>query len=138
MILDDSLIERRQAIVQQHIDAENNGDLDSMIESFHVPRYEVFPMGAVFEGEQPVRDLIGGLVSGFPDFCFTALKTHHAENAVIVEGQITGTHQNEWGGMSPKGHKLDISAACIFVFDDDRLVSEKVFFDFATVQRQLG
>lgn len=138
MFIDDSLCERRQAVVNQHIDAENRGDLDSMIASFHRPRYEVFPMGAVFEGEQPVRELIGGLVSAFPDFRFSTIRVHFAENAVIVEGQITGTHQGEWAGMQPKGGKLDISAACIFDFEDDRLMNEKVFFDFATVQKQLN
>ncbi len=94
-------------------------------------------MGAVFEGEQPVRELIGGLVKGFPDFRFTSVMVHHSDNAVIVEGRITGTHRSEWAGMPPKGGKLDVALACIFDFDEDRLINEKVFFDFATVQRQL-
>lgn len=127
----------RQAVVQQHIDAENNGDMDAMIASFATPRYEVFPMGAVFEGEQPVRDLIGGLVAAFPDFLFEALKTHHADDAVIVEGRMTGTHEAEWAGMAPKGNKLDLPLVCIFDFEGHALVNEKVYFDFAAVQRQL-
>lgn len=129
---------RRQAAVQRHIDAENKRDLDAMIASFHRPRYEVFPMGAVFEGEQPVRNLVAGLVGAFPDFKFSPLKVHHAEQAVIVEARMTGTHQNEWAGLAPRGKKLDLPLVCIFDFEDDRLVNEKVYFDFADVQRQLG
>ena len=129
---------RRQAAVQKHIDAENSADLDAMIASFHRPRYEVFPMGATFEGEQPVRELVAGLVGAFPDFRFTPTRTHHAEHAVIVEARMTGTHRREWAGLPPLGKKLDLPLICVFDFEDDRLVNEKVYFDFADVQRQLG
>lgn len=132
-----TLRKRRQDVVQMHIDAENSGNLDKMIESFHRPRYEVFPMGATFEGEQQVRELIGGLVAGFPDFHLTPTKVHHADEAVIVEARITGTHRAEWAGLPSKGNKLDLALVCIFDFEEDKLVNEKVFFDFAAVQRQL-
>jgi hypothetical protein len=33
---------------------------------------------------------------------------------------------------------MEVQSACIFVFEDDKLVCEKVFFDHATVLRQLG
>lgn len=131
------LRDRRQAVVQAHIDAENGGDLDAMIASFRTPRYEVFPMGAVFEGEDPVRALIGGLVGGFPDFNFSPTKVHHADDAVIVEGMMTGTHQAEWAGIPPKGNRLELPLICVFDFEDDGLINEKVYFDFAAVQRQL-
>lgn len=136
MVTDD-LRARRQAVVDQHVNAENNGDLDAMIASFKTPRYEVFPMGATFEGEDAVRALVGGLVGGFPDFNFAPTKTHHADDAVIVEAMMTGTHENEWAGIPPKGNKLELPLVCIFDFEGDGLVNEKVFFDFAAVQRQL-
>jgi steroid delta-isomerase-like uncharacterized protein len=133
-----SLRERRQAVVKMHIDAENSVDLDKMIASFHRPRYEVVPMGAVFEGEQPVRALVGGLVGGFPDFCFTPTKVHYADEAVIVEARMTGTHEAEWAGLPPLGKRLDIALVCVFDFEEDRLVNETVYFDFAAAQRQLS
>ena len=33
---------------------------------------------------------------------------------------------------------MDVPLAAIFEFDEDRLTCEKVYFDFATVLRQLG
>jgi steroid delta-isomerase-like uncharacterized protein len=132
-----SLRTRRQAIVTLHIDSENGRDLDGMIRSFHRPRYEVLPMGAVIEGEQPVRELIGGLLQAFPDFHFAPTATHHADDAVIVEAHLTGTQRAPWAGIPAKGNRIDVPMVAIYVFEDDRLVSERVYFDFAGLQRQL-
>jgi hypothetical protein len=33
---------------------------------------------------------------------------------------------------------MDIQVACVFDFEGDRLVNETVYYDFATLQRQLG
>ncbi len=101
---------RRQAVVQQHIDAENNGDLDAMIASFKTPRYEVFPMGAVFEGEDSVRALVAGLVGGFPDFNFAPTKIHHADDAVIVEASDDRNAQIRVGRHSAKGQQTRTAA----------------------------
>jgi steroid delta-isomerase-like uncharacterized protein len=132
------LREKREAVVREHVAAENRGDLDGVIASFSHPRYQVIPMGADIDGETPVRDLIGGLIRGFPDFHFEPLSIHHADNAVIVEGRMTGTHRAEWAGMQPQGGRFDVRLACIFDFDGEKLVNETVYFDFATLQRQLG
>lgn len=129
---------RREAIVTKHIDAENSGNLDLLIEAFHRPHYDVVPMGAVFDGEAAVRDLVGGLVAAFPDFHFRAEKLHHAESAVIVQGHMTGTHRTDWAGILASGRRMDVAVACVFDFDADRLVNETVYFDFATLQRQLA
>ena len=51
---------------------------------------------------------------------------------------MTGTHQKEWGGIPPLGKKMDIPLACVFDFDDDKLINETVYFDFATLQAPAG
>lgn len=129
---------RREEIVRAHIAAENNADVDGTIASFHHPCYQVMPMGGVFDGEDAVRGLLSGLLAGFPDFYFEAIKTHHAESAVIVEGKMRGTHRGEWAGMPPSGKTMEVPVACIFDFEEDRLMNETVYFDFATLQRQLS
>ncbi len=134
---EDLLRQRREEIVHQHVNAENDGELDAMIASFHSPHYQVIPMGAIVDGADAVRSMFGDVLKGFPDFQFIILKLYHDENAVIVEGRITGTHKGEFAGMTPKGRKMDIQTACIFDFDEDRLMKETVYFDFATLQRQL-
>ena len=129
---------RREAVVRKHIEAENTGDLDGAIASFHRPRYDVVPIGAISDGEAAVRELVGGLIRGFPDFHFEPMSIHHSDQAVIVEARATGTHRGEWAGLQPAGKKMDLRMACVFDFEGDRLINETVYFDFATLQRQLA
>ena len=132
------LREQREEVVRRHVAAENTRDLDGMIASFHRPRYQVIPMGAVTDGEAAVRDLVAGLLAGFPDFHFEPQVIHHADSAVVVEARMTGTHRGEWAGLKPFGRRMDIRVACVFDFEGAGLVNETVYFDLATLQRQLA
>ena len=67
-----------------------------------------------------------------------SLRMRHADDAVIIEGLITGTHDGEWAGIPPTGHRIEVPAAAIFEFDEDRLLCEKVYVDFAAVLTQIG
>ena len=131
-----TLRERRETTVQQHVEAENRHDVEATIATFDRPRYEV--NGEPSDGEAAVRELLQGLMTGFPDFHVGVEKLHHADGAVILEGRITGTHDGEFSGIPPTGKRVDFPAAAIFDFDGDRLLCEKVYYDVATILRQVG
>jgi steroid delta-isomerase-like uncharacterized protein len=129
--------QEREAIVRRHIDAENQGDVEGVIASFHRPRYHVVPAGQVTEGEPAVRELMASFLRSFPDFHFEQHAIHHADHAVVLEGRMTGTHRAEWAGLPPAGQRMDVRVACVFEFDGTHLMNETVYFDFATAARQL-
>ena len=131
-----SLRQRREAIVNQHADAENRHDVEATIATFHDPRYEV--NGQPSDGTKAVRELLQGLMDGFPDFHVDIGKLRHADDAVFGEGLITGTHDGEWAGIPPTGRRIEVPVAAIFEFDEDRLLCEKVYMDMATVLTQIG
>jgi steroid delta-isomerase-like uncharacterized protein len=133
-----SLRARREAVVAAHVDAENRHDLDALLASFERPRYEVVPLGTADDGAAAVRQLIGGLLEAFPDFHFYARRLHHADDVVLVEGRFTGTHRAAWAGVPATGRSIDVPAACVFEFEGAGCVCERVYFDFATLLRQLG
>ena len=57
-----SLRQRREAIVNQHADAENRHDVEATIDTFHHPRYEF--TGHPSDGEDAVRELLHGFMHG--------------------------------------------------------------------------
>ena len=85
-----------------------------------------------------MRDLLGGMMVAFPDFHAEIEKVHHADDAVVGEARITGTHNGLFGDVPPTGRRVDFPMAAIFEFDEDRLLCEKVYYDIATILIQIG
>jgi steroid delta-isomerase-like uncharacterized protein len=136
--LNSSLRETREAIVQEHFRAENAGDIDGVIATFHRPRYEMKHLGREHDGEAEVRELMAGLLRGLPDIHAEPGELRHLDDAVFVECITTGTHEGFFAGLQPTGKKIQARSACIFEFDGDKLMCEKVYLDLATILRQLG
>jgi len=129
---------RREAVVNAHIEAETvTHDVAAALATFHHPRYEVPAVGAIADGGEAVEGLLTLLLGAFPDFWLKRLATYHADDAVIVECKFGGTHRGTWAGIAPTGNKMEVQSACIFVFERENLVCEKVYFDHATILRQL-
>ena len=134
-----TLRERREAIVDAHIEAEAvKHDVSAALGTFHKPRYEVPAVGVVADGAEAVRGLLGQLLGAFPDLWLQKLALYHADEAVIVECKFGGTHRGPWAGIAPTGKPMEVQSALIFIFEGGNLICEKVYFDHATVLRQLG
>ena len=132
------LARKREEIVREHVAAENAHDVQRVLATFHSPKYEVMPTGEVLDGAQPVADFWAGVLAGFPDFSAGTPSLSHAENGVVAEGRFGGTHEQPWAGIPATGRRVDVPFCAIFVFEEDRLLSERLYFDFATLLRQLG
>ena len=134
-----SIRARHEEIVNAHIEAEAvTHDIAAALATFHRPRYEVPAAGAIAEGAEAVHGLLGQLVGAFPDFWLEKLALYHADDAVIVECRFGGTHRGPWAGLAASGNRMEVQSVLIFVFEDDRLVCEKVYFDRATILQQLS
>jgi steroid delta-isomerase-like uncharacterized protein len=89
-------------------------------------------------GAEAVRELWQGLIAGFPDLRIEPGRHLHTDDAVFVEVTLRGTHQGEWIGIPATGRRGSVRIACLYEFEEDRLVCERVWFDLATILRQLG
>ena len=66
-------------------------------------------------------------------------KRHASDDAIILEAVISGQHLGPWRGLPPTGRRVEFPLCGIFAFDAaDRLAGEKIYYDRATVLRQLG
>ena len=129
---------RREAVVREHMDSENRHDFDATLRTFAHPRYELVATGQVFDGEDAVRQYYAASRAAFPDQRNTIHAVHHADDAVIVEFDLLGTHQGPFLGEPPTGRTFTCRMVALFLFADDRIVCERVYFDAVTILRQLG
>jgi steroid delta-isomerase-like uncharacterized protein len=129
---------RREAIVSEHMESENRHEYDVTIETFDHPRYEIIPTGEVYDGADEVRTYFAATREAFPDQRNELVALHHAGEAVIAEFDLKGTHLGEIRGISPTGREFTCRCASFFIFDGDRLVCERVYFDSLTIMNQLG
>jgi steroid delta-isomerase-like uncharacterized protein len=132
------LRERREAIVREHMESENRHEFDVTMATFHHPRYEIVPTGEVHDGEEAVARYFAESRAAFPDQRNEPIAIHHADDALIVEFWLRGTHEGELRGMPPTGRSFEARCVALFLFEEDRLVCERVYFDVATILGQLA
>src|SRR5262249_14098919 len=127
------------SIVREHMDSENRHEFDATMETFHHPRYELIATGDVYDGADEVARYFEETRTAFPDQRNELVTLHHADDAVLVEAVLRGTHHGPLRGLPATGREFEMPFLAIFVFeDDDKLVCERVYFDQSTVLRQLG
>jgi steroid delta-isomerase-like uncharacterized protein len=129
---------RREAVVREHMESENRQDFEATLRTFAHPRYELVATGQVFDGEEEVRQYYAASRAAFPDQRNQNVTLHHADDAVIVEFDLLGTHQGPFLGAAPTGREFTCRMAAVFQFEGERIVCERVYFDAATILRQLG
>ncbi|HEX8854357.1 MAG TPA: ester cyclase [Thermoleophilaceae bacterium] len=137
MTVTESLRETRDRIVREHMESENRHEFDVTLATFDHPRYEIVPTGDVYDGPQEVSAYFTESRTAFPDQRNELIALHHADDAVIAEFWLKGTHRGPLRGIPPTGREFSCRCVAIFVFEDDRLVCERAYFDAATILRQL-
>ncbi len=136
--------ERRMAarlkLVEEHVRLENQHDLEGIMTTFGATaRYDDEPYDGHYIGRDGVRTYYEDLLRAMPDLTIDVQHRHVSELAVVLEVIISGHHLGAWRGLPPTGRPVRFPLCGIYTFDDeDRLAGEKIYYDRATVLRQLG
>ena len=138
MTLTDEVRAAREAVVREHMDSETRQDFEATMATFAHPRYELIATGEVHDGEDAVRAYYANSRAAFGDQRNEVIAMHHADDGVIVEFDLLGTHTGELAGFAPTGREFRCRMAALFLFDGDRINCERVYFDSGTILRQLG
>jgi steroid delta-isomerase-like uncharacterized protein len=126
--------------VEQHIRLENEHDLEGVLGTFgDTARYDDEPWDDHYTGRGGVRLFYEQLMRALPDLEIEVRRRYAAEDAVLVEVIIRGTHLGGWRGLPPTGRRVEFPLCGVYTFAaDDRLAGERVYYDRGTVLRQLG
>jgi steroid delta-isomerase-like uncharacterized protein len=130
----------RVAVVDDHLRAENRGDLDAVMATFgQHARYEDQPWGDCRSGREQVREYYAELLAALPDLAIDVRHRHVSDHAIVLEVEIRGTHLGAWRGLPATGRSVRLPLCGVFTFDDDnRLAGERIYYDRALILRQLG
>ena len=129
---------RRETLVREHMESENHHDFETTLGTFEHPRYEIVPTGDVFDGAEAVQQYFDDTRTAFPDQRNEVIALHHADDGVIVEFELKGTHKGPLRGIPATGKEFTCRTAAFFLFEEEKLVCERVYFDAATIMAQLG
>jgi steroid delta-isomerase-like uncharacterized protein len=130
----------RIALVEQHIRLENEHDLEGILRTFgDSAHYDDEPWAEHYQGPNGVRQFYEQLMSALPDLVIDVQRRHVTNDAILVEVIIRGTHLGSWRGLPSTGRRIEFPLCGIYTFDnEDRLAGERIYYDRATVLRQLG
>ena len=136
----DARIDLRVAAVDEHVRQENRHDLDALLATFGADAYyEDAPWGERHDGIAAVREYYARLFRAAPDLHVEVKRRHIAADAIVLEVLITGTQLGTWRGLPATRRRLEFPLCAIYTFDqNDRMLGERIYYDRATVLRQLG
>jgi steroid delta-isomerase-like uncharacterized protein len=138
--LDDARRQARMDRVLEHIACENRHDLAGIMQTISpAAEYDEVPWAETSTGKNAVQAYYTQLLQSVPDLQIELRNSYVADDTVVVEVMIRGTHLGAWRGLPPTGRAVEFPLCGVFMFDeDDRIAGEKIYYDRATVLRQLG
>jgi predicted ester cyclase len=130
---------RREAVVREHMASENESRFDDTLATFTHPRYELIGTGQVYDGPDAVKEYYVRSRAVFPDQRNEVRAIHSADDTVVVEFDLLGTHRGSLTGEEPTGRSFRCPMVALFQFEPhgDGIVCERVYFDSETIYRQL-
>ena len=137
MAISDELREKREAIVREHMESENRHEYDATIATFDHPRYELIGTGEGLRRRRGGRALLRGDPDGVPRPAQRADRDPPLRRRGDGRGVDARHPSRPYRGLPPTGG-AGSQILAMFVFEEDRLMCERVYFDATTVLRQLG
>ncbi len=134
-----TLRHRREAVVREHMESENVHEFDVTMATFDHPRYEIVPTGEIYDGPEEVAEYFRTTRAAFPDQRNENAVFHHADDAIIVEFDLLGTHGGELRGIPATGRSFRCRVCALFLFEagGEGIVCERVYFDQVTIAQQI-
>jgi predicted ester cyclase len=124
---------RRDRTMKAHLEAEAAHDVDAIMATYAADAEVIFN-GQVFDTLEQIRNL--HLTLGFggqgalPDLSSPPLRSFKAEEVIVIEYSIKGTHKGGFMGIQPTGEKVEMAATVIYEFDHEaKLKSERAYID---------
>jgi ketosteroid isomerase-like protein len=137
------MLSNEEIIRELYVAGEGQGmDTKKFVSMFSKEGYMLdIPSGTKFRG-QAIGDSIAALASAFPDVHRELLSFYVAENVVVVELAIRGTHKGELalasGTLAPTGKAIDAPCCDIFKLEGGKVITFHCYNYPSVMLQQLG
>jgi steroid delta-isomerase-like uncharacterized protein len=130
----------RMITVEDHVRSETAHDLQAIMRTFgpHA-RYDDEAGDEHHEGLSAVRSFYEAQFRAAPDLHVDVKRRHVTEENIILEVEISGTHRGRFRGLPGTGSQFRFTLCAVYSFNEEnKLAGERIYYDRATVYRQLG
>jgi steroid delta-isomerase-like uncharacterized protein len=129
----------RQAIARRHLEMENAYRLQDTLDTLTPDcLFEDMALGERVRGHAAAAAYYRRWWTGFPDLTWVPQRRAFTEEGVVSELIVKGTHRGVYLGVPPTGLTIELPVAIFVSFADGRMASERLYYDLATLLRQLG
>jgi len=134
-----SLLHENRRLWQRHVLAENRRSIEGLLETLcSEPIYKIMATSATFKGQAQVAQFYTGLFEGVPDANFELINAFVGEEGVVEESILRGTHRGALFGIPPTGREIALPLTIVFPIIHGQIMGERLYFDLATLARELG
>jgi len=136
--------ERRDAMtveIHSHLVAESSQDLQALLAGMTEDCYNLVlcDPSPLYRGPEAVARRYRGLWAALPDLQVRLRRIVAIDgDLAVTEHTLSGTHRGPLFGVAPTGRRLQVNTVVIWEFADERIRGETVYFDLATMLRQVG
>ena len=124
----DDRMKARLQLVEEHIWLENLHNLDGILATFGPDaRFDDEPWSDRRTGRDQVHLYYKDLLAALADFRIEVRDRYVTDEAVFLEGTVSGTHTGAWRGLPATGKSISFPLCGIFTFDqEDRILGERI------------
>jgi steroid delta-isomerase-like uncharacterized protein len=134
-----SMLQENRRVWQRHLLAENRRNLEALLDNLCAdPIYKVMAISATYKGRDQVRQFYADLFAGIPEANFELVNSFVGEEGVVAESILRGAQHGSWLGIPPTHHEVVLPVAIVTPMMHGQILGERLYFDLATLARQLG
>jgi steroid delta-isomerase-like uncharacterized protein len=129
-----------RAFIQEYFDAWKGTDEHKILAYYSDDVVIHLPTGTL-EGKTAVRDnFVRPFIAGFPGNVHSIRNLAHARSLVAVEWNFEAVHKGNFANLEATGKKVQVPGCSFYEYDlgTRTIPAGRIYFDFATLLRQIG
>jgi steroid delta-isomerase-like uncharacterized protein len=134
-----SMLQENRRVWQRHLMAESRRNIEALLDDLcDDPIYKIMATSATYKGQAQVRQFYTDLFEGIPEANFELVNSFVGEEGVVAESILRGAQRGSWLGILPTNREIVLPLAIVVPMMHGQILGERLYFDLATLARQLG